>query len=143
MAELAERAGAILIGTRWRGMTYTDILTAVNVGNDFGQIQNSHNYPGVANNVALTRLILEGDLLADPVFEGVADTSQVFYYGISLGGIQGATMMANNPYIEHGVLHVGGGVWSTLLERSSHWPPLRHWSAIRFLLPQNARSFTR
>lgn len=125
VAELAERAGAILIGTRWRGMTYTDILTAVNVGNDFGRIPELSNKlaQGVANNVALTRLILEGDLLADPVFEGVADTSQVFYYGISLGGIQGATMMANNPYIEHGVLHVGGGVWSTLLERSSHWPP--------------------
>ena len=126
-------------------MTYTDILTAVNVGNDLARIPELSNKlaQGVANNVALTRLILEGDLLDDPVFQGVADTSQVFYYGISLGGIQGATMMANNPYIEHGVLHVGGGVWSTLLERSSHWPPLKHWSAIQFLRRQNARSSTR
>jgi hypothetical protein len=124
VAELADRAGAILIGTRWRGMTYTDVLTAVNVGNDFGRIPELSDKlaQGVANNVALSRLILEGDLLEDPVFGGVADTSQVFYYGISLGGIQGAVMMANNPYIDHGVLHVGGGVWSTLLERSSHWP---------------------
>jgi hypothetical protein len=124
VADIADRAGAILLGTIWRGMTYTDVLTAVNVGNDFGRIPELSDKlaQGVANNVALSRLILEGDLLEDPVFGGVADPSQVFYYGISLGGIQGAVMMANNPYIDHAVLHVGGSTWSTLLERSSHWP---------------------
>ena len=32
-------------------------------------------------------------------------------------------MLANNPRIPHGVLHVGGAAWSTMVERSSQWIP--------------------
>jgi len=44
------------------------------------------------------------------------------YYGISLGGIEGAVSLAADPPYDAVVLHVGGASWSTMLERSSNWP---------------------
>jgi hypothetical protein len=121
--DLADRAGAIVVATTWRGLTSSDLLTAVNVGNDFGRFPELTDKlaQGVANNIALARLVLEGDLLDDPLLEGKADPSALWYYGISLGGIEGAVMFANQDRISHGVLHVGGSAWSTMLERSSNW----------------------
>lgn len=124
MIELADRAGAIVIATTWRGLTYTDLPTAIGVGSDFGRFPELTDKlaQGVANTVALRRLITEGGLLDDPVFEGRADPERLRYHGISLGGIEGAVLMAVDPAIPHGVLHVGGSTWSTMLERSSNWP---------------------
>ena len=121
--DLADRAGAIVVATTWRGLTSSDLLTAVNVGNDFGRLPELTDklVQGVGNNLALARLVLEGDLLEDPLLEGRADPSSLWYYGISLGGIEGAVMLANQDRISHGVLHVGGAAWSTMLERSSNW----------------------
>ena len=49
------------------------------------------------------------------------DPSRIFYYGISLGGIEGAVLLAQDPPLDGAVLHVGGSMWSTMLERSSNW----------------------
>jgi hypothetical protein len=120
---LADRAGAIVIGTVWRGLTLGDLATPTTIGTDFGRFPELTEKlaQGVANHVELVRLIREGDLLDDPVFAGKADPSTLRYHGISLGGIQGATLLAVTPEIPHGVLHVGGGAWSTMLERSQNW----------------------
>ena len=40
-----------------------------------------------------------------------------------MGDIAGAVTIANTPAIEHAVFNVGGGAWSTMLERSSQWIP--------------------
>ncbi|MCK6503787.1 hypothetical protein L6R53_10375 [Myxococcota bacterium] len=122
--ELADRAGAIVVATTWRGLTADDLLTAVNVGNDLSRFPELTDKlaQGVANTVALRRLVTEGGLLDDPLFQGKADPSTLRYYGISLGGIEGAVLLALDPAIPHGVLHVGGSTWSTMLERSSNWP---------------------
>jgi len=123
VADLANRAGAIVVGTTWRGLTQADILVPVLVGNDFGRLPELSDKlaQGVANTVALARLLAEGELLDDPVFEGLPRRDGLRYYGISLGGIEGAVLMASTDLVQHGVLHVGGGAFSTLLERSSHW----------------------
>lgn len=120
---LADRAGAIVIGTVWRGLTLGDVATPTTIGTDFGRFPELTEKlaQGVANHVELVRLIREGGLLEDPVFAGRADPSTLRYHGISLGGIQGATLLAVAPEIPHGVLHVGGGAWSTMLERSQNW----------------------
>lgn len=122
--ELADRAGAIVIATTWRGLTADDLLTAVNVGNDLARFPELTDKlaQGVANTVALRKLATEGSLFEDPIFQGKADPSTLRYYGISLGGIEGAVLLALDPAIPHGVLHVGGSTWSTMLERSSNWP---------------------
>ncbi len=121
---LADQAGAILVATTWRGLTYTDLPTAIAVGSDFGRIPELTDKlaQAVANNVALHRLLAEGDLLDDPLFEGLPDGVSFRYYGISLGGIEGASLMAVDRELPHAVLHVGGSSWSTMLERSSNWP---------------------
>ncbi len=121
--DLANRAGAIVVASEWRGLTTRDRLVAVQVGNDFwrfGELADKLA-EGVVNNAAIVDLIQQGDLFDDPVFEGLADPSTLRYHGISLGGIEGATLVANTPELEAAVFHVGGSSWSTMLERSSHW----------------------
>ena len=121
--DLANRAGAVVLASEWRGLTTRDRLVAVEVGNDFGRFPELSDklLQGVVNNAALVRLIQEGDILDDPLLGGLGDPSLLRYYGISLGGIEGATLVANTPSLEAAVFHVGGASWSTMLERSSNW----------------------
>lgn len=121
---LSNRMNAIVVATVWRGLTYDDLVHAVGVSGDFARIHELTDMlgQGVANTLALERLVAEGPLLDDPMFEGLADRNAISYYGISLGGIEGAVTLANQSRIDHAVLHVGGSAWSTMLERSSDWP---------------------
>ncbi len=124
---LSNRMNAIVVATVWRGLTYDDLLHAVTVSGDFGRFHELTDMlsQGVANTLALEDLVDAADggtLLDDPFFEGKADKTQLYYYGISLGGIEGAVTLANQTRIDHAVLHVGGSSWSTMLERSSDWP---------------------
>ncbi|MBM4391360.1 MAG: hypothetical protein FJ090_09580 [Deltaproteobacteria bacterium] len=122
---LADELGAIVIATKWTGLTSDDRLHALEVAADFARF---HEVPemlvqGVADTRALVMYLAEGSLLDDEVFEGLADESQLHYYGISLGGIEGSVMFANQASISRGVFHVGGAAWATMLERSAQWPP--------------------
>jgi len=121
--EVAREAGAIVLATNWRGLTRDDIAVAATVGNDFGRIAELTDKlaQGVANTAGLARMIEQGAILHDPLLEGKADLDVLRYYGISLGGIEGAVLMAVEDSVQHGVLHVPGGSWSTMLERSSNW----------------------
>jgi hypothetical protein len=125
VAELADEAGVIIVASEWRGLRAIDRLHALELASDFGRITEITDrlHQGIADVVGLSRLVLAGDLLSAPELEGKADPSQLMYYGISLGGIAGGVMLANNDAIDHGVLHVGGASWSTMLERSSQWIP--------------------
>lgn len=127
--ELSSRMGAIFVGTTWRGLTRDDQDEAVFVANDFGRFPELTDKmaQGVANNLALVRLLHEGALLDAPELaaadgQPLADRSRLYWYGISLGSIEGAVTLAQQDTIEHAVLHVGGSAWSTMLERSSNWP---------------------
>ena len=124
LVALSNQMNAIVVATVWRGLTYDDLLHAVTVSGDFGRFHELTDMltQGVANTLALSKLVDEGALLEDPFFEGKADPTQLYYYGISLGSIEGAVMLANQSRIDHAVLHVGGSSWSTMLERSSDWP---------------------
>ncbi len=121
--EVANRLGAIVVATVWRGLTARDQVDTVTIASDFGRFPELTDRlaQGVANNLALIRLIDEGTLLDDATFAGKADRSRIYWYGISLGSIEGAVTLANQSRIEHAVLHVGGSAWSTMLERSSNW----------------------
>jgi len=120
---MAHEAGAIVLGTTWRGLTRDDITVAASVGGDFGRIPELTDKlgQGVANTAALARLIDHGGILHDPLLEGLPNPDVLRYYGISLGGIEGATLFAVDNTLSHGVFHVGGSSWSTMLERSSNW----------------------
>ncbi len=122
--ELASRLGAIVVATTWRGLTSDDQVDTVQMAADFGRFPELTDRlsQAVANNLALVRLLDEGGLLDDPELGGVADRSRLYWYGISLGSIEGVVTLANQDRIEHAVFHVGGSAWSTMLERSSNWP---------------------
>jgi hypothetical protein len=123
--KLASEAEVIVVATVWRGFRTTDRLPAIEIAKDFAELPmlTERLTQGVANVIALSRLVLEGELLDDPELRGLPAKGALRYYGISLGGIAGAVMLANNDRIDHGVLHVGGSAWSTMLERSSQWIP--------------------
>ncbi len=126
--DIANDLGMIVIATNWGGLDSDDLLVAVGVANDFGKMPRltGHMVQGQANQQALIKLAVEGGLFDDPVFEGVsgqklANPSDVNYWGMSLGGILGGVLMAQDAPINAGVLNIGGGGWSSLLERSTNW----------------------
>lgn len=123
VVRLAEELGVIVVATTWRGLTTDDLLHAVEVANDFTRFPELTDMlaQGVANNLSLLRAV-RGGLLDDPLFEGLGDPDRVWWYGISLGSIEGSVTLANQDVIERAALHVGGSAWSTMLERSSNWP---------------------
>jgi hypothetical protein len=138
VAKLADEAGAIIFATVWRGFKDSDRIHAIQIAEDFGRVHeiSERLSQGVANVVALSRLIVEGNVLDDPALHGLPDQNgELRYYGISLGGIAGAVTLANNSRISHGVFNVGGGAWSTMLERSSQWIPF-DWIMVE-MVPSN------
>ncbi len=125
---LAEEAGVIVVATRWYGMSADERIDALGVAQDFGKlpIVTDRLVQGIVQTRALIDLVVDGDLLDDPVLAGASgqklgDPSRVVYYGISLGGIEGAVLVGGGAPVDAAVFHVGGGAWSTMLERSSQW----------------------
>lgn len=125
LVAFANEMGAIVVATEWTGLGGDDRLHAIEVADEFARFDEMPQMlsQGVSNTVALLAAVREGALLDEAIFGGLADRSRISYYGISLGGIEGAVMLANQDVVERGVLHVGGSAWSTMLERSAQWPP--------------------
>lgn len=121
--ELFNRMEVIVVATQWRGLCRDDLADVVWVANDMGRLPEVTDRlgQGVANTLALMELVQEGELMDDPAFEGLADPEQLVYYGVSLGGILGAVTVAQTERVDHAVLHVGGGAWSTTFPRSANW----------------------
>jgi hypothetical protein len=121
----ANEMGAIVVATEWTGLGGDDRLHAIDVAGDFTRFDEMPQMlaQGVANNVALLAAVRDGGLLDEPIFGGLADPTRIAYYGISLGGIEGAVMLTHQDVVSRGVLHVGGAAWATMLERSAQWPP--------------------
>jgi hypothetical protein len=126
---LADEGHFIVVATKWRGLTLEDTADALGVAGDFAQIDEipSRLVQAQVNNRTLLDLVRAGSFTQDDVFRGaqgqlLVDPTRVFYYGISLGGIEGQVFLANDPPVEAGVCHVAGAMWSTMLERSSDWP---------------------
>ena len=121
--ELMDRLGVIVVATTWRGLTAKDLPDAIWVANDYGTFNEltERISQGVANNVALSRLVQSGGLMDDPLFEGLADTSQLYFYGVSAGSVLGGVAVTQMEGVDAALLHVGGAGWSTLLERSNAW----------------------
>ena len=121
----------VQIGTDWIGLANYDFVTLANhVLPDFNNIhivtdrlQQAH-----VNAQLLTRLVLTR-MKDDPALKiagaPVIDGSQVYYYGISDGGIQGGTFMALSQDVTRGVLNVPGCEWSLLMFRSQDFAPLQ------------------
>lgn len=129
--------GCIGVASSWRGLSRDDLGLATEAGADFGKLP---RIPGLLaqSQLGLRQLaeaLRAGDLLDDPVFQGRSGQSlpseDLDYYGISLGGIQGAVFLEAGAPVDQAVLHVPGSMWSTMLERSSNY------TALELLLSNN------
>ena len=126
---------AVCIGGEWRGLTERDRSDALRAATDVSRfpLLTDKLIQGLSNQLALARLV-ESDFIDEPYLQATGGGSlinrdRIYYYGISLGGIEGAAFLANSEIVRSGVLHVPGAVWSLMLERSSNWTPLEEFLA--------------
>ncbi|MDX2086748.1 MAG: hypothetical protein SFX73_02805 [Kofleriaceae bacterium] len=118
---------AIVIGTDMRGMASPDVpnvVLALNDGNN-GHAVFETLVQGMMNHIALVQ-IARGPMATELFIKDgggtLVDPNQIFWYGISQGGIMGTTVCAIDPVIKRCVLQVGAINYSLLLERSLDWP---------------------
>lgn len=129
---MAEAGGVIIIATDWIGLSGDDInLIIEEVVPDLNRLGlvTDRLQQALINNLTLTKLA-KGGLQADPRVKlsdahPLIDTDQIHYYGISLGGIQGASFVSISDDIQNAILAVPGAVWSNMLSRSSNWPQIK------------------
>lgn len=125
---MADQAGAVLVATDWIGLSDGDReLIVREVVQDLARIHvvTDRLQQALVNNLVLTELAL-GPIQADPgVWEGDLLSGVVHYYGVSLGGVQGASFTGLSPHVRRAVLAVPGGAWATLLSRSVVYTPIK------------------
>lgn len=128
----ADELCAVFVGTDLRGMSTPDLTVVAHALNDISRADEVMEVieQGIVNHVALARAMRTSfaeRLFVDPAGAGksLVDPTKVFYYGLSQGGIMGATVLAYEPTILRGALGVGAANYSTLLERSSDWLQFR------------------
>jgi hypothetical protein len=121
----ADQLCTIFIGTDWIGLAAGDVNTLPNVLSadliNFyvvsDRLQQAH-----VNAQTMTRVFLrsiKNDAALAVNGHAVTDGSQVYYFGVSDGGIQGTTFMGLSPDVVRGVLNVPGSEWSLMIYRSA------------------------
>ncbi|MFH1132404.1 MAG: hypothetical protein V1754_13795 [Pseudomonadota bacterium] len=125
--ELHDRLCMVEATAYWHGLSESDLVSVVQtVILDFSelpritdQLAQSH-----VNWQALTKL-MKGPFLADPSMQvggqPVSDGKEVYYLGVSNGGIQGVAFSAFSKDIDRFIFHVMGGWWSMMMQRSSNF----------------------
>jgi hypothetical protein len=115
----------IFVGTDWIGLSSADIgvlpdLLTSNLNNFY--VISDRLQQAQLNALVMTRMFLT-KIKDDPALalssKAITDGKEVYYFGVSNGGIQGTTFMALTPDIPRGVLNVPGSVWSLMLWRSA------------------------
>lgn len=112
----------VQIGTNWIGLSESDIGNAARALTDFNymplitdKLQQAH-----INMIIMARLAT-GALITDPNMQYNGKSiigNEIYYYGISQGGIEGVTFMSVDPDIIHGALGVAGSIYSIMMQRS-------------------------
>ncbi len=137
--------GYVCIGTDWIGLSAAEDLgvgqngAAVAAVQDVSKIQYvAHRLEqSLVNFMVLTRtaqsIVQDPQALLPGGASAVVDPFEVYYYGISQGGIMGTALMAYSPDIPYGVVQVGGSAYSLMIQRSTNWT--QFFPAIRNAYP--------
>jgi len=125
--QLGDENGVMVCGTDWSGMAEEDVFFSA-----IPALQELSSFPtlpdrlqqGFLNFLFLGRLMIHPEGFNDhSAFqfngESVIDTSDLFYYGNSQGGIAGGALTAVAPDFTRSVLYVPGMNYSTLLTRAA------------------------
>jgi hypothetical protein len=123
------RNNAILFATDWWGLASDDLgFLATEL------LQNIDNFPaiverimqGIVNQIALD-YVMQGAFADDPLMnpdnKPLYDKSKVYYWGHSLGGINGIPYVALSPKVERAIIGAAGFPFPLLLERSVAFKP--------------------
>lgn len=126
--QLADKMGAIFVGTYWLGLSGDDLNLAAGVAVDLSTAPAFSDIlsQGMVNQILMTpfvrRVLSQDDLLQTPDGEGsLVHPEHAMYTGISQGGIFGTTFMALSPYIKTGVQHVPTAGYSHALPHSAQF----------------------
>ncbi len=119
-----DRLCMVEIATNWIGLASDDVpVVAELIATDPNQItivtdrlQQAHVNAQVMARLVATRL--KDDPALALAGKPVTDGKEQYYFGISDGGIQGATFMALSPDAVRGVLQVAGAEWSLMMFRA-------------------------
>ncbi|RLB64161.1 MAG: hypothetical protein DRI90_05250 [Deltaproteobacteria bacterium] len=122
--QLADERGFVVVAADWWGMTHEDSIAITDdLMGDTGQAMRFTDrlHQGMANYIAVS-YAAAGPLSSFPELQlgptPLYDASQIYFYGISQGGILGGTYLALSPLIERGVLGVGGADLSFIMFRA-------------------------
>lgn len=123
--------------TNWRGLSSADLVFVIfNIVGTAGTGNQFENFPalpdrlkqGQINTVLLTRMMKRGVFNMDPAFQdagGVGafpgESTEMFYFGVSLGGIMGTWLAALTPDIERFNVDVPAMNFGMLLQRSTQF----------------------
>jgi hypothetical protein len=122
----------VFVGTDMRGMSTPDVPAVARVLNDASHADEVMEVleQGLVNHIALAQAM--ETTFAQTLFVDAAnankvlvDPTKVYYYGLSQGGIFGASVMAYEPTIKRAALGVGAANYSMMLDRSQDWPTYR------------------
>jgi hypothetical protein len=132
--ELSNMYNFVFCATDFIGMASSDDMSILQMVADFSRFNTLADrlQQGLLNNLYLARLMIHPEgFIADPAFRGgkadspLINTADVFYYGISQGGILGGALIAVSQDIRRGVLGVPGMNYSILLDRATGFDTLR------------------
>jgi hypothetical protein len=129
--KLGQRLCMVQIGTDFIGLSASDVTTLANrVVSDLNQLvlvtdrlQQAH-----VNAQLLPRRFaarIKDDPALSVAGRPVTDGREMYFLGMSGGGIQGGTFLALSTEVERGVLHVAGAQWSLMMQRSDGFAALR------------------
>ncbi len=111
----------VVFALDWIGMASDDQLFIANMLNTGAM----HDFEAVSDrqqqallNFVLGARMMQTSFADDPDYGGFIDPTQLYYWGISQGGIMGGTYMSITPDIERGCLSVPGQPYNLLLNRS-------------------------
>jgi hypothetical protein len=123
---IIDRLCMVQVGTDWTGLSNDDFPNAANAATDLD------TFPTITDRLQQAQLnflvlarLAKTKLKDHPALQlngrPIVDGNEVYYYGISQGGIEGGTFLALSPDVRHGVLSVGAGIYSLLLPRSTNF----------------------
>lgn len=135
---LAQEFGAIVVATDWIGLSSDDLpRIGTEVAPDLNNIDliTDQLQQALINAIGLTKLAL-GPLKDDPMAmtapNPLVDTSRVYYWGASLGGIEGSSFISLSPDVQRAAFGVPGSAWSTMLTRSIVFTPVKTFIELDF-----------
>jgi hypothetical protein len=129
---LAQTLGAVVVATDWIGLSSGDLnLIISDVAPNLNRvgIVTDRLLQALVNNLSLIELSL-GALSADPrvrlsTTQPLLDPSRVYYYGVSLGGIEGSSLISVARNVTRAAVAVPGASWNNLLARSYDYAQIK------------------